>query len=183
MTQTLMVNVKEYVAIDQKAEVNGTTILSTIQGSAAKDYTKQQLQKAGLPSDINPNSWYPQQKWLDALKIIHDTFGPLNLKMIGRKIPETANFPPQINSIEAGLDSIGAAYQMNHRGGEIGYYRYQKTGPREGYVEANNPFPCDFDLGIVDGMAKRFAPTATITHIMDGCRKNGANFCRYKVKW
>jgi hypothetical protein len=183
MNQTAMVNVKEYIAIDKKAEVNGATILSTIQGSAAKDYTKQQLQKVGLPSDIDPNSWYPQQKWLDVLKIIHDNFGPLNLKMIGRKIPETANFPPQINTIEAGLESIGAAYQMNHRGGEIGTYRYVKTGPREGYVEANNPFPCDFDLGIVDGMAKRFAPTATVTHMMDGCRKNGSNFCRYKVKW
>ena len=181
MTQAL--NIKEYLAIDKRVEVNGTTILSTIEGSAAKEFTKEQLKLVGLPSDPDPNGWYPQQKWLDVLKNIENKYGRLTLKMIGKKIPETAKFPPQINSIEAGLESIGMAYQMNHRGGEIGYYRYVKTGPREGYVEANNPYPCDFDLGIVDGMAKRFVASSSVSHMMDGCRKNGGNSCRYKVKW
>lgn len=103
--------------------------------------------------------------------------------MIGKKIPETANFPPQINNIEAGLDSIGMAYRMNHRGGEIGYYKFVKTGNNEGYVESNNPYPCDFNIGIVEGMAKRFVPTAQVRHAEGECRKIHGNVCRYKVNW
>lgn len=103
--------------------------------------------------------------------------------MIGKKIPETAKFPPQVNDIQSGLGSIGLAYQMNHRGGEIGYYQFRKTSDKEGYVEASNPYPCDFDLGIVEGMSKRFAPNAIVRHEKGECRKTGGSICRYCVKW
>jgi hypothetical protein len=175
--------ITEYQAAQPTVEVNGTTITSTLEGSAIKGLTEKILSEEGLPTNPVADKWYPQQKWLNVLRKIHQKYGSLNLKMIGKKIPETANFPPEVNNIEAGLDAIGMAYRMNHRGGEIGYYKYVKTGDREGYVEAQNPYPCDFDIGIVEGMAKRFVPAASVRHIDGECRKNHGIYCRYKVNW
>jgi hypothetical protein len=184
MTQTTHpIHITEFQAINPLVQVNGTTILSTIEGSAIKDLTKKILAEVGLPANPEPDQWYPQQKWLDVLKKIQDKYGAANLKMIGKKIPETANFPPQINSIETGLESIGVAHRMNHRGGEIGYYRFEKTSENEGFVEANNPYPCDFNMGIVIGMAKRFVPTAFVSHEAGSCRKAGGAVCRYHIHW
>lgn len=183
MLQTKDLTIVDYVAIEPNVEVNGTTINATLQGSSAKGYTAKLLTEEGLPEEPNPNLWYPQQKWLNVLKRVQEKSGDLVLKMIGKKIPETAKFPPQINSIEAGLDSIGIAYKMNHRGGEIGYYKFQKTGEKQGEVESMNPYPCDFNLGIVEGMAKRFVPGASVRHKEGECRKTGGKVCRYQVKW
>jgi len=41
---------------------------------------------------------------------------------IGKAIPESAIFPPEIQGLEMGLSAIDIAYHMNHRGGEIGHY-------------------------------------------------------------
>ncbi|QQR42779.1 hypothetical protein JKA73_27480 [Myxococcus xanthus] len=60
--------------------------------------------------------------------------------------------------------------------------------PVEGRDEArrvlDNPYPCRFDMGLVKGMAQRFAPEATLTHDTSaGCRQKGANSCTYLVLW
>lgn len=183
LTTKPTIKIKEYQAIEPSVQVDGTTIIATLQGSAAKSLTEKILVEEGLPAEPSAALFYSQQKWLNVLRRMHERYGDLTLKMVGKKIPETAKFPPQIDNIEAGLQSIGVAYQMNHRGGEIGYYRFQKTGDREGYVEASNPYPCDFDMGIVEGMARRFAPTAAVRHEEGECRKTGGSLCRYYVKW
>jgi hypothetical protein len=175
--------ISEYKATEPSVEVNGTTINSTIEGTAIKTLAQGLLEKEGLPSQPDSNSWYPQQKWLNVLKEIQNKFGVGALKTIGKRIPETAKFPPDVNTIEAGLNSIGVAYRMNHKGGEIGYYKFQKTGENEGIVESLNPYPCDFNMGIVEGMAKRFVPTAKVQHQQEECRKTGGNVCKYKITW
>jgi hypothetical protein len=135
-----------------------------------------------------PDQWYPQQSVLDSFKTVLEKIGPSTTRGIGQKIPEKAPFPPDINSIETALRSIDVAYRMNHRGAQrMGTYRFESTGPRQGRMVCENPYPCDMDHGLVEGMVERFRPKDSIRLIVDhepgSCRKKGAEFCAYLVRW
>jgi hypothetical protein len=154
---------------------------------AFKANALQVLGECGI-TDPKPGQWYKQQSFLDAFKTIAQKLGPATLTQIGRAIPENAKFPPEIDNIEKALGSINVAYGMNHRGGEIGSYKFKMTGEKTAEVVCDNPYPCDMDKGIIEAMGKRFAPKGTlrvaVTHDMSkGCRKKGDKSCTYLVKW
>lgn len=178
----------QFQAISPNAEVNGETVLSIVAGMGAfKHKALELLAAAGIP-DPAPGKWYRQQSWLDAFKAIADSVGANTLFVIGQKIPENAQFPPQIDSLEAALGAIDVAYHMNHRHGEIGHYHFRKLAERDLQVVGDNPYPCDFDRGIVAAMAKRFRPADSkyleIAHDEKApCRKKGASSCTYRVTW
>jgi hypothetical protein len=176
-----------FKAMTPGAEVNGQTVLSVVDGMGGfKSLALTILKNNGIV-DPQPNQWYSQQAWLDAFRTIADQVGPNTLFQIGKKIPENAAFPPEINSIESGLAAIDVAYHMNNRGGEIGHYAYTGNGSRSGKMECNNPFPCDFDRGIITAMATRFAPAGSIVKVAHDdarpCRKTGGNSCTYLISW
>lgn len=175
-----------YKAYSQNVEVNGETVLSVINGMGAfKSKAVQLLNTCGI-ADPQPGRWYNQQKWLDAFKLIAQSIGQNTLRMIGAKIPETAKFPPGIDSIEKALAVLDAAYRTNHRGGEIGQYRVEKTGDNEVVVISETPYPCEFDNGLIEAVARKFSKglAVTVVHEVAGpCRKKGDKACRYTVKW
>ncbi len=193
----------QFKAFEEGMEVNGQTIITVVDGlgafgSIAVGY----LEKAGLPAIVaDGEHWYPQQAWLDAFGFIADDLGDSVLFRIGQKIPENATFPRAIDTVEKALASIDVAYHMNHRNrrGEvlfdpsrpkgqvmlegIGHYRFEGKANRSAIVVCDNPYPCAFDRGIIDAMARRFANTAA-THVdTGGCRKRGAESCTYAVAW
>jgi len=175
----------QFVAFDPKVEVIGTAIMSIAAG----------LGKTALPilsthglDTVDPDQWYSQQTWLDALKDI--AMGQYNamfdLVAVGMAVPNTAVFPPDVNSMVSALVSIDAAYHMNHRGGEIGSYQISESTNDQLTVICRNPYPCDFDYGLIYSMARRFRPrNAQFTVYHDdqcGCRKKGAVSCTYHVR-
>jgi len=103
------------------------------------------------------------------------------------KIPETAKFPPTITDIEKALQAIDVAYHMNHRGGEIGHFLYSKVADKSAKLVCSNPYPCDFDRGLILSMAKKFKQkneTPLVNHDdSQPCRKKGAESCTYTIKW
>jgi hypothetical protein len=175
----------EYKAFDEQVEVKGAAILATLQGIDSELVTPV-AQKFGLV-DVQAGQWYPQQAWLDTLKALDETQlgGTLNLVAVGMKIPDTADWPAEINSFEAALFSIDEAYHMNHRHGEIGHYQAERINDQQIDVICNNPYPCYFDYGIVYAVAHRFTPKGgyTVTHDERACRKRGDSACVYHVKW
>ena len=50
-----------------------------------------------------PGHWYPQQAWLDAFKAIAEKIGAGTLLAIGKTIPENAQWPPHVDTIEKAL--------------------------------------------------------------------------------
>ncbi|MCA9686920.1 MAG: hypothetical protein KC457_32440, partial [Myxococcales bacterium] len=60
---------------------------------------------------------------------------------------------------------------------------YEKLGEREILSVCHNPYPCEFDQGIVASMARRFEPRALLEHVGDDCRRRGAESCSYLVRW
>lgn len=192
----------QFMAFETNVEVNGQTILSVVEGLGQfKEMGFNILKENGIVNP-QPNKWYGQQAWLNAFKFIAEKLGPFTLRQIGNKIPEHADWPPQIQKIEDALASIDVAYHMNHRkDGKvmfnpangtmiegIGHYGFEKTGEKEAKMTLENPYPCEFDKGIVEAVAKRFKPkdslSVTVKHDDElPCRKKGENACTIIVKW
>jgi hypothetical protein len=179
--------VAQYKAYSETVEVLGQSILSIVSGmDLVKPRALRILALHGIDPLI-PGNWYQQQACLNAFKAIFDKIGPNTLRAIGRKIPENAAFPPEINTIEKGLASIDVAYHMNHRNGEIGNYRYQQLTPRSAQLVCNNPYPCDMDLGLIEAISDRFRPKDSLRvrleHDKGPCRTQSGDVCSYTVSW
>ncbi len=184
----------QFKAIEPGVEVSGAAVLSVIEGmtrcsecelmDSFRRMAVKILAKHGIDNP-RKHKWYPQQSWLDSFKDISEEIGPGTLKMIGEKIPLTAIWPAEIETLADGLSSIDVAYHMNHRGGEIGHYKYSPTSPKTGVMVCDNPYPCDFDIGIIKATARKFAPEGSkivVQHdTLKPCRKRNGDSCTYNI--
>jgi hypothetical protein len=180
----------QFIAYDPVVKVNGQTILSVVNAMEfGKETRKEILEKHGLVN-IEPEGWYDQQKWLDAFREIHDSLGTNTLYIIGKAIPENAKFPPEINSLEKALNAIDVAYHMNHTKGDIGSYKVIEFDDkkRKAVMTCSNPYPSDFDRGIINAMLVRFKPKDSLKYSValdtsKETRINGADSCTYTIGW
>ncbi|WP_250630882.1 hypothetical protein [Rhodoflexus caldus] len=179
----------QYIPFDPAVEVNGRTILAFVNAIPAyRDTMLSILAQHQLPN-VEPNGWYPQIYWLNAFRTIGENFGDNTLFSVGKAIPENAAFPPEINDLKSALASIDVAYHMNHRNGEIGYYKLVSFDEKSktAVMECRNPYPSEFDRGIITAMARKFKPAFSIVNVSldhhKPTRKNGAMECTYIVKW
>ena len=162
----------QFRAFNKNVEVNGQTVLSVVEGMGAfRSQAFRILKDHGIDTPV-PDKWYSQQAWLDAFKEINDKIGDNTLQSIGKSIPENAQFPPEIDNIHKALAAIDIAYHMNHRlDGKvmfdpttgkltegIGHYQYEKIDDRNGKMVCHNPYPSEFDRGIIMSMARKFKP-------------------------
>jgi hypothetical protein len=174
----------QFISFSPDVEVLGIAMHSVVAGLG--DEGQSILVKYGL-GKIELTEWYSQQRWLNAFREIATgrMNAMFNLVAIGMKIPETAIFPPDIDTITAGLYSIDVAYHMNHRGGEIGCYRAEVINENQIDLICENPYPDDFDYGLIYGTARRFCPNDhdfSVYHDNDApCRKKGDSSCTYHV--
>jgi hypothetical protein len=67
----------------------------------------------------------------------------------------------------------------------IGHYHFQHvTGQRRIVMRCDTPYPCAFDKGMIEAMARRFVPTAMLEHDTPStCRSKGSTSCTYLVTW
>lgn len=178
----------EFVAVSPTAEVLGDAVLSILDGMGSlRSRAVRILEQHGV-HDLTPGRWYPQQGVLNSFRTIFEKIGPNTLQMIGHKIPSNAPFPPSIKSITEALSSLDAAYLMNHRGADhAGAYKYEPVSERCARIVCANPYPCEMDLGLVEGMAERFRPMDSmrvqVTHAPGDCRRKQAERCAYLVHW
>jgi hypothetical protein len=168
-------------------QVNGQTVLSVVKGMGAfVQRGSEILEQHGIKAP-EPMAWYPQQAWLDAFQEISKSIGSRTMSQIGQSNPNSAKFPPGIDSVEKGLNSMDTAYHMNHRGGEIGHYTFTKTGEKKGVMECRTPYSCDFEGGIIQAIVKRFGPSGTTPKIVHDdstpCRSKNGDSCTFSISW
>lgn len=197
----------QFKPFEEGIEVSGENIGATLDGFknypsvAMKHLVKHGIVKSkpGEVPEIDRNIWYPLKEWLAAYEGIANEVGFNSLYSIGRTVPENAVFPPQIKDVNAAIASIDVAYHMNHRKNGavmfdpatgmmlegIGHYGYEPIlGENRIVCVCENPYPCDFDRGIIAAMASRFEPGARTVHDSEApCRKKGADSCTYIVWW
>lgn len=193
----------QFKPLEPGIEVGGASLRAIVDGfskypSVAMKYlTKFGLVKQG--AEIDPEGWYSQDAWLSAYEAIAKEVGINSLYSIGKAIVEVTQIPKHVNTIHAGLQSLDVIYHLNHRKngkvmfnpetGEmtkgIGNYHYKPmTGENCIVFMCDNPYPCDFDRGLVTGLAGRFEPQSSTRHDNDApCRKKGADSCTYIVRW
>jgi hypothetical protein len=177
----------QFQSYSPQVMVNGQTVLSVINGMGAfKESASRILQRHGISSPA-PAGWYPQQAWLNAFREIATTIGAKTLYQIGLSIPRNARFPPGINGIENALESLDVAYHLNHRGGEIGHYTLAKTGPSQGIMTCRNPYPCEFDHGLIYAVANQFKPAGSLLRVQHDpakpCRAKEGDSCTFLLSW
>ena len=192
----------QFKAITPSAKVSGDAILAMVEGLGAFKRMALEIFEQNEVRDPQKDEWYPQQSWLNAFKTIAERIGPNTLYNIGTKIPENAKWPPNVDTIDKALGSIDIAYHMNHQidnemlfnpnTGEmkegIGHYGFELLKENKVKMVCNNPYPCDFDRGIITNTAVIFNKNKdqypSVLHDDSGsCRKNGDNACNYIVSW
>lgn len=180
----------QFVSFADGVEVNGQTVLAIVNALEAGRATRFKiLQKHGI-NDPNPNGWYSQQAWLNAFREISEALGVHTLFAIGEAIPENAIFPPEIDNLQKALSSIDVAYHLNHRGGEIGHYTLMdfNSEKRIAIMVCNNPYPSEFDRGIISTMVRKFVPSTSYIYDVQldpfkETRLKGADSCTYIITW
>ncbi|MEN7551230.1 hypothetical protein AAG747_25150 [Rapidithrix thailandica] len=180
----------QFKAFDKNVEVNGQTVLSVVNSlNFGKESRLDILAQNGIE---NPESgkWYKQQLWLNAFQEIHKVLGDNTLFMIGKAIPQNADFPKEIDTLRKALLSVDTAYHMNHRGGEIGNYQLVAFDEqnRKAVMICNNPYPSEFDRGILTSMVRKFRPKDSykcdvVLDVTKASRLEGGESCTYLITW
>lgn len=177
----------QFIPFSPRVEVNGRTVLSTVNSfPSVMRQTAFRILKSNGIDNIKPDGWYCQKAWLDSFKEICNKYGCSTLYEIGKAIPANAKFPPNIDSIEKALGMIDVAYHMNHRNGNIGYYKLVSHNPaeRKMLMQCKNPYPCDFDRGLITAMARKFKAGAMVKlDTSRPSRKSGADESWYTITY
>lgn len=176
-----------YEPLDDGVEVNGQTVLSVVNAfpDALQSRGEEILAENGI-EDPEEDEWYSQENWLNAFEDLYDDVGERTIRGIGKVIPESAEWPPGTETIIDGVESIDTAYHMNHREGEIGNYAVNEVDEDRGIiiVECDNPYPCEFDKGILEGVSSEFSDSyVDVEEIGTQCRDEGGDECLYEVKF
>jgi hypothetical protein len=195
----------QFKVFEKGMQVNGTSIMCVVSGLGSfKSLADKYLKNVGLVDIVaDEQHWYPEDAWLQAYEQIAAELGDATLFNIGKKVPENSTFPEEVDSIEKGLASIDVAYHMNHKNaaGEvlfdptrpasrimlegIGHYRSEKVeGENKIIMVCENPFPCAFDRGLIETIARKFKPLAKVVHDdSKPCRTKNAESCTFIVTW
>lgn len=177
----------QYRAFDPSVEVMGEVVLSFVEVMGAFKRLAENILKENHIVDPKPGHWYSQQSWLDSFKSISEKIGPNTVFLLARQIPTSAEIDETIDSLEKALFGLDEAYRNSHRGGEAGHYTFVKTGRRTGQMHTLNPYPCEFDRGLLDALTRRFEPTNpyldVFHHDNAPCKGRGADSCTYTITW
>lgn len=166
-----------------KREYNGAALNSFI---LALGHSQSVIEKLLVDSGvdrIDPDRWYDFE-WASSMYFkIQDVVGRGAVIEVGKKMIETAEFPPGIDDIPSLLQSLDAAYRLNARGPDIGEITCELEDEHSATLVWTPKFPCALNIGIMEGACSRYGATALIEHGAGGCIDAGGNACTYHVSW
>jgi len=176
----------EYKSFSPDVEIIGDSILSVMEGMGAFKKTAYQILENNGIKDPAPQKWFNFQNYLNAFKEIAEKLGNATLKVVGMKLSKNAVFPPELDIIEKVLTVMDQAYHMHYKNGEIGHYSFECNGNNKGIMTCNNPYPCAYNIGIIEGLMYKLSKEGqlpTVKHIPGDCRMDGAKHCCYELSW
>jgi hypothetical protein len=188
----------------QGIEVSGQSVAGTMHAfqqykSMANRYLLSEGVGAPGPDGsvaIDPQGWYPVEKWLAAFRRIGQEVGSSVLTQIGAGVMQNIQWPPGMTSVEGLVRFIDIGYHMHHRKNGrpmfdertgaivpgIGSFQLKGEDSHRYLVECENPYPCPFDKGILSGALRRLGTGSMAFHDENSdCRQKGGRRCTYVV--
>jgi hypothetical protein len=176
--------------LTSRCEVWGGSLLGVAHGlegvGVPWDQVLGLLAAAGI-QQLEAEGWYSLESYLAFLAKVGAAHGREALRAMGRAIPDTSRFPPELEDVERALRLLDVAYQVNHRGGPIGRYHLRHIEPGRAEMCCENPYPCDLDLGILERLVERFGQGGAKRGVLHRpgpeCRRRGAQSCIFDLRW
>jgi hypothetical protein len=186
-------------------EVSGRTLTALLQAFGQfKSLASKYLLEEGIGQKgadgvvvVDPAGWYPMEGQLRALARFNEEMGDSVVHQIGMSVPKHAEWPPDARDMKAFLMVLDLGYHMHHRrNGQVlgdpttgrileGIGHYLARSRPDGFmeIEADNPYPCAFDKGLLFGAMRVLNVVGAILHDDNHpCRKRGGKSCVYVVK-
>lgn len=186
-------------------EVSGRVIVALLQAFgqfkvlASKYLLEEGIGQKGAEGEVlvDPAAWYPMEGQLRALARFNQEMGDSVVHQIGTAVPKYAEWPPGIQDIKSFTMALDLGYHMHHRRhGQVmgdpatgyimkGIGHYLGRSRPDGFmeIEADNPYPCAFDKGLIFGGMRVLKIVGAIIHDESHpCRKRGGKSCVYVVK-
>jgi len=138
-------------------------------------------QRSGL-MEIEAGRWYPQAALLKFFQQVlkndgEDVLFNTGLRMIGSTI-----FPPNVATFQEAVSSLDLGYTIAHRYQVGSMFGLRASGEMQLDIIAANPYPCPYDWGVLQGLMKKWAPAARLSHdFSQGCRLDGETACHYHL--
>lgn len=132
---------------------------------------------------IDPERWYDFDVAIAVYHKVAREIGRGAVIAVGKKIIETAEFPPGIGDVQTLLKSLGMAYHLNTRGPNVGDILCTIEDEHSATLEWSAGGPCALNFGIIEGCCARYGTKALVEHGAGGCMEQGAPACIYQVNW
>ena len=146
---------------------------------------------------VDAESWYPLDAQLRALSRFSREMGDSVVHQIGVSMIQEVIWAPNMVDVKTLAESLDVGYHWNHRKegkqmGDpstgritegIGHYFFKGHSQKGTVIEADNPYPCAFDKGLLFGALRKLKVVGAILHDDSlPCRKRGHPSCVYVVK-
>ena len=162
-------------------QVLGRYIEAVTECALSHKETSSILEKLGLSSP-QYSEWYPLALFHRFLLYLMKFHGDEALFEVGKCLVTNTPFPDRVSTVQDAFRSLDLAYTIVHRNQHGSMYGLKSKSDFQIVVVAANPYPCPFDWGIIQGITKRFAPNATVSHdFSHGCRLDGDPACHYTI--
>lgn len=172
-----------FVAYYPDVIVQGAWILAYF--SAFNDSIGPLAARVGL-INVQPDEWYPQQPFLDALKLACGIDAP-SLFQYGLRAGDRIRFDEEPHSVVAALSLLESRHQWHHRNDDRSHWRVTVDSYHLITCVSSTPYPSDFERGLMTALVMRFrsiAGTCRIWHDRnEPSRKDGADSCTYRILW
>lgn len=165
-----------------KNEYSGAALRSFILGLAESETIIKKLLADADVEGIDADAWYDYDWAIRFFDKVEAEVGRAALIEVGRKMIETATYPPEIDSIQKLLAGLDYWFKLNARGPDIGGISCEFEDDHSATLAWSARGPCSLNLGILEGACARYGVKPLIEH-GDGCKGTGAGTCIYHVSW
>ena len=164
-------------------QYNGAALNSFLLGLGHSETLVQKILRDHGVDHIDPNRWYDAAWAVEIYFAIAEQIGRGAIIAVGKRMIETAPFPPGIADVKSVLLSLDAAYKLNVRGKDTGDITCEFEDDHNATLEWNTWGPCPLNVGIIEGCCSRFGAQALVEHGAGGCQDRGDPTCIYHVSW
>ena len=108
---------------------------------------------------------------------------PAAIIAVGKKMIETAPFPPIDRNIKSLLMSLDAAYRLNAEGPNIGGITTEFHDDTSATSVWTSMGPCPLNIGIIQGCCSKLGIHAIVEHAPGECMDKGGASCTYHISF